>query len=75
MLELTLSELKQGMIIVYLMRPEELPTYPELEWHGKIKQVCNCLRVLDVEVLDEGYEACDELVYFEQVICVEGREQ
>ena len=75
MLELTLSELKQGMIVVYLMRPEELPTHPELEWHGKIKQVCNCLRVVEVEVLDDGYEECDELVYFEQVIRVESIEQ
>lgn len=69
--ELTLSDLKQGMIIVYLMRPDELPTQPELEWHGKIKEICNCLRVVEVEILDDGYEEYVELVYFEQVIRVE----
>ena len=69
--ELTLSALRQGMVIAYLMRPHELPTHPELEWHGKIKEVCNCLRVVEVEVLDEGYEGYDELVYFEQVVRVE----
>ena len=75
MLELALSELKQGMVIVYLMRPEELPTYPELEWHGKIKKVCNCLGMIEVEILDEGYQGYDELVSFEQIIRVEGIKQ
>lgn len=75
MSEFALSDLKQGMTIVYLMRPDELPTYPELEWHGKIKEICNCLRVIEVEILDEGYEEYDELVYFEQIIRVERREQ
>ncbi len=69
--ELALSELKQGMVIVYLMRPEELPTYPELEWHGKIKEICNCLHLVEVEILDEGYQGYDELVCFEQIIRVE----
>ncbi len=73
--ELAMSELKQGMVIVYLMRPEELPTYPELEWHGKIKEICNCLGVIEVEILDEGYHGYDELVYFEQVIRVESIKQ
>jgi hypothetical protein len=74
MTELALSELKQGMVIVYLMRPEELPTYPELEWRGKVKKICNCLGMIEVEVLDEGYEGYDELIYFEQVIRVESIE-
>jgi len=72
--ELTLSDLKQGMVIVYLMRPDELPTQPELEWHGKIMEICNCLGVVEVEVLEEGYEGYDELVYFEQVIRVESKD-
>jgi len=59
------------MIIVYLMRLDELPTQPELEWHGKIKEIYNCLRVVEVEILDEGYEEYDELVYFEQIIRIE----
>ena len=71
MLELILAELKKGMIIAYVMRPDELPTYPELEWHGKIKEICNFLHIVEVEVLDEGYEGYDELVYFEQIIRVE----
>src|SRR5713101_2863193 len=74
MSELALSDLKQGMVIVFLMHPDELPTHPELEWHGKIKEICNCLRVVEVEVLDEGYEGYDELVYFEQVIRVESKD-
>jgi len=73
--ELAMSELRQGMIIAYLMRPDELPTEPELEWHGKIKEICNYLRVVEVEVLDEGYEGYDELVYFEQVTRVVRAEQ
>ena len=54
--ELAISDLKKEMVIVYLMRPEELPTYPDLEWHGKVKEICNCLQVVEVEILDEGYE-------------------
>ena len=46
-------------------------THPELEWHGKINEICNCLGVVEVEVLEEGYEGYDELVYFEQVVRVE----
>jgi hypothetical protein len=72
MFEFALSDLRQGMVIAYLMRFDELPTHPELEWHGKIKEVCNCLRMVEVEVLDEGYEGYGEMVYFEQVIRVEG---
>lgn len=56
------------------MLTDELPTYPALEWHGKIKEICKFLRVVDVEVLDEGYEGYNELVYFEQIIRVEDRQ-
>jgi hypothetical protein len=69
--ELALSDLKQGMVIAYLMRPDELPTQPELEWHGKIMDICNCLGVVEVELLDEGYEGYGEAVHIEQVIRVE----
>lgn len=64
--ELALSDLKQGMVIAYLMRPDEL-----LEWHGKIMEICNCLGVVEVELLDEGYEGYGEAVHIEQVIRVE----
>lgn len=57
------------------MRPEELPTYPDLEWHGRIKEVYSCLGVVEVEILDEEYEGYDELVYFKQIIRVEGIKQ
>jgi hypothetical protein len=75
MFELTSVDLKQGAVIIYLMRPEELPTHPELECHGKIKEVCNCLGAVKVEVLDEGYEGYDELVYLEQTVRAEGSKQ
>ena len=51
------------------------PTYPELEWHGKIKKIYNCLNMVEVEVLNEGYEGYDELIYFEQIIRVESIKQ
>jgi hypothetical protein len=73
--ELAPSDLRQGMVIAYLMHPDELPTHPELEWHGKIKEICNCLCVVEVEILDEGYEGYDEVVHVEQIVRVESVEQ
>jgi hypothetical protein len=61
-----------GDIVVYKMRPEDLPVHPDKEWRGKILRVhldeprfLDCLRV---ESLEEGESGLTEIVYPRQII-------
>jgi hypothetical protein len=74
-LNLTRSELKPGMVVVYLLRPNQLPIHPEKRWRGKIKKVYQSIDAVEVEVLSEGYEGSEELVHSEQVVRVESEEE
>ena len=70
-LNLTCSELKPGMVVVYLLRTDQLPKHPQKEWRGKIKKVYRLADAVEVEVLNGGYEGSEELVLFTQIVRVE----
>ena len=72
---LTCSELKPGMVVVYLLGADQLPKHPEKEWRGKIKKVHRSIDAVEVEVLSEGYEEEEERVHFEQIVRVEREEE
>ena len=74
MLHLPHSAWKPGMVVVYLLREDQYPTHPEKEWRGKIKHVHIDLDVLEVEVLNRGYEGYEERVYFKQIVRVESEQ-
>ena len=69
------SEWKPGMVVVYLLRANQLPTRPGKEWRGKIKKVYTSMDALDVEVLNEGYERNEECIYFKQIVRVESEKE
>jgi len=67
-----LTTLCIGDIIVYKMRPEDLPVNPDKEWRGKVLRIyldeprlLDCVRV---ESLTEGEEGLTELVYPRQIL-------
>jgi len=74
-LNLTCSELKPGMVVVYLLRASQLPIHPKKEWRGKIKKVYRSIDAVEVEVLGEGYKGDEERVHFKQIVRVESEEE
>ena len=67
-----LTKVNIGDIVVYKMRPEDLPVNPDKEWRGKILRVhLDEPRLLDflyVENLEEGETGLTEIVYPHQII-------
>ncbi len=67
-----LTKANIGDIVVYKMRPEDLPVNPDKEWRGKILRVhLDEPRLLDflyVENLEEGETGLTEIVYPHQII-------
>jgi len=70
--KLFLTRLRIGDIVVYKMRPEDLPVNPDKEWRGKVLRIyldeprlLDCLRV---ESLEEGEAGLTEIVYPQQII-------
>ncbi len=60
-----------GGIVVYTLRPEQRPCHPQKEWRGKVLCVYPTIARIRVASLEEGYEECDEDVWFEQVVRIE----
>ncbi|MFL5704868.1 MAG: hypothetical protein ACJ8AG_18835 [Ktedonobacteraceae bacterium] len=73
-LNLPRSAWKAGMVVMYLLREDQLPTHPQKEWRGKIKKVYSEVDALEVEVLTRGYEGFEEQIYFKQIVRVESGE-
>ncbi len=67
-----LTKVNIGDIVVYKMRPEDLPVNPDKEWRGKILRVhLDEPRLVDflyVESLEEGETRLTEIVYPHQII-------
>lgn len=67
-----LTTVRVGDIVVYKMRPEDLPVNPDKEWRGKILRIhLDEPRLLDflfVESLEEGEDGLTEIVYPQQII-------
>ncbi len=72
-----LTKVNIGDIVVYKMRPEDLPVNPDKEWRGKILRVhLDEPRLVDflyVESLEEGETGLTEIVYPRQIIRKENR--
>jgi hypothetical protein len=60
-----------GVIILYTLRPDQRPRHPEKEWRGKVLRYHRVFHRAMVESLEEGYEACEEDVWFEQIVRIE----
>lgn len=60
-----------GDIVVYTLRPDQRPRHPEKEWRGKVLCVYPTITRMWVASLEEGYEGCDEEVWFEQILRME----
>jgi hypothetical protein len=65
------EQLIPGAIVVYTLRPDQRPRHPEKEWRGKVLCVYPAIQRIHVASLGEGYEDCDEDVWFEQVVRIE----
>lgn len=67
-----LTTVRVGDIVVYKMRPEDLPVNPDKEWRGKILRIYfdepRLLDFLFVESLEEGEDGLTEIVYPQQII-------
>jgi hypothetical protein len=67
-----LTKVNIGDIVLYKMRPEDLPVNPDKEWRGKILRVhLDEPRLVDclyVESLEEGETGLTEIVYLHQII-------
>jgi hypothetical protein len=64
------NQLTPGTVIVYLLRPSQLPTDPTKEWRGRVLGPYGAEAVM-VEVLNEGFEGEQEPAFIDQIIRVE----
>jgi hypothetical protein len=64
----------KGCIIIYRLRPEQLPTNPDRLWTGKILKVYpereNIESGVLVQVLDVGYQEFTEVMTTKQIVKV-----
>ena len=65
------EEIKPGAIIIYKLRNSQLPRHPEKEWCGKVLCYDRLFHRAMVESLEEGYGACEDEVWLEQIVGIE----
>jgi hypothetical protein len=65
------EQIAVGGIVVYTLRPDQRPCHPDNKWRGKVLCVYPTIARIRVASLEEGYEGCDEDVWFEQVVRIE----
>jgi hypothetical protein len=64
------AQIQPGVAIAYRLRPSDLPTNPQRLWHGRVENVyAGACWVCSVE---PGYKGLDEMIFFEQVVGIEG---
>lgn len=68
------EQLKPGVVIVYRLLPNQLPTHPKMEWRGRVKKIDLLCKRIIVDILNAGYEGDEEPVFFEQITRVEHEE-
>ncbi len=68
------SKLKPGVVVQYVLRPDQLPVDSIQLWRGRITRVYYppVPDMMDVEVLNEGYEGLEDRVSVGQIIGIEG---
>src|SRR2546430_11039190 len=67
-----------GMYITYVLHPDDNPTHPTQQWHGRVKQVLwiysnmsnvpQHIRYVLTEILDEDWTGYDDLVRPSQIL-------
>jgi len=62
------QQIAVGDLIIYLLTPNQQPTNPLQEWHGRVEQVS--AEVVLVSSLDEGYIGEKEMVRRQEIISV-----
>ena len=63
-------KIRSGVEIVYRLRPSDRPKNPQRLWHGRVKDVYT--RACKVCLTEPGYEGLDELIFFEQIVSIQG---
>ncbi len=71
----SITELPEvGDVILYKLRPIDLPTDYDRQWKGKVikayPETYRTLPSVDVELLEEGFEGEIELVMLFQIVAV-----
>jgi len=64
------AQIQAGVVIAYRLRPSDRPTNPQRLWHGIIKDVYT--RACWVCLIEPGCEGLDEMIFFEQIVGIEG---
>ena len=61
-----------GSVVAYHMRADQLPTYPQKEWHAKIIDISmnadQTKGVACVEGIEPEYEGCTEHIFLSQIV-------
>ena len=64
------ARIQAGVVIAVSFAPLRSPTNPQRLWHGIIKDVYT--RACWVCLIEPGYEGLDEMIFFEQIVGIEG---
>jgi hypothetical protein len=64
------AQVQAGVVIAYRLRPSDRPTNPERLCHGIVTEVYT--RACWVRLNEPGYEGLDEMIFFEQIVGIEG---
>ena len=64
------SRLQRGVVIAYRLRLSDRPTNPLRLWHGRVEDVH--APMCWVRLIDPGYAGLDEMIFFEQIVGIEG---
>jgi len=62
------QQIAVGDLVIYLLTPNQQPTNPLQEWHGRVEQVS--AEAVLVSSLDEGYTGEKEMVKRQEIISV-----
>ena len=65
-----IARIQPGGDIAYRLRPSDRPKNPQRLWHGKVEEVYN--GACRVRLTEPEYEGLDEMVFFEQIVRIEG---
>jgi len=65
-----LAHVQVGVVIIYRMRLSDRPTNPQRLWHGVVESVYT--GAYRVRLIEPGYEDLEEIVFFHQIVGIEG---
>ena len=65
------EDITPGVIVIYMLRSNQLPRHSFSGWRGKVLRYDRFFHRAVVESLEAGYEACEDDVWFEQIVRIE----